>query len=98
MEAIKIITKMGEPLTRRLNLYDANQGSFMTIKLPGKVDECAACGSAPTITTLQATSDFACSFNLREVEGGISSASSLPELPLDHQVTCKVSGSVGPDV
>lgn len=50
MEAIKYILGVGELLTGYLLTYDALSMEFRKVKLPSKVDDCAVCGTNPTIT------------------------------------------------
>jgi len=51
-EAIKLITGVGEPLTRRLLTYDALEMRFEEFRVARRAD-CAVCGDAPTITELR---------------------------------------------
>jgi adenylyltransferase/sulfurtransferase len=51
-EAIKLITGVGEPLTRRLLTYDALEMRFEEFRVARRTD-CAVCGDAPTITELR---------------------------------------------
>lgn len=44
MEVIKLITGVGEPLVGRLQLYDAKQGSWQTLRLPRDA-ACPVCGA-----------------------------------------------------
>jgi adenylyltransferase/sulfurtransferase len=50
-EAIKLLTGIGEPLIGRLLLFDALAMSMRTLRLK-KNDNCAVCGSHPTVTRL----------------------------------------------
>src|SRR5947207_2204154 len=50
-EAIKLITRIGEPLIGRFLLYDALKMRFRELKVP-KDPECPVCGVNPTITKL----------------------------------------------
>lgn len=45
LEAIKIISGVGEPLSKRLTLFDALAARFSTVKLRARVPSCAACGA-----------------------------------------------------
>lgn len=45
-EAIKILTRVGRPLSGRLLLYDALEATFRTVKLRGPRPGCAACCSS----------------------------------------------------
>src|SRR5881409_371698 len=51
VEAIKLITGMGEPLVGRLLLFDALAMDFTTVKLRWDPD-CPVCGKNPTVTEL----------------------------------------------
>ncbi|MGZ4808318.1 MAG: molybdopterin-synthase adenylyltransferase MoeB [Thermoanaerobaculia bacterium] len=51
IEAIKLITGVGEPLIGRLLLFDALQTSFRTLRLK-KDPNCSICGAHPTIRQL----------------------------------------------
>ena len=48
-EAIKLITRTGEPLTGRLLTYDALEMRFSEFRIERRAD-CAVCGDAPSIT------------------------------------------------
>lgn len=52
LEAIKLITGIGEPLRGRLLTYDALAQSFHTLTLP-RDPQCPLCGSAPTIRAIE---------------------------------------------
>lgn len=54
MEAIKILTKIGDPLRGRLLMCDALSGHFQTVRLPRNPD-CPLCGAHPTIRDLSAS-------------------------------------------
>jgi adenylyltransferase/sulfurtransferase len=51
VEAIKLITGVGDPLVGRLLLFDALDMEFTTVKLRWDPD-CPVCGKSPTITEL----------------------------------------------
>lgn len=53
LEAIKLVTGIGEPLRGRLLTYDALAQSFHTVTLPRDPD-CPLCGAAPSIRALDA--------------------------------------------
>jgi adenylyltransferase/sulfurtransferase len=60
LEAIKLITGIGESLRGRLLTYDALNQTFATLRI-ARDPSCVACGSAATITTLEpARYDFSC--------------------------------------
>ena len=50
-EAIKLLTGIGEPLIGRMQIYDALESRWQTIKI-NKDPECPVCGKNPTITQL----------------------------------------------
>lgn len=50
LEAIKLLSGVGDPLTRRMLIFDALSGRLSTVKLRGRSAGCAACGPAATIT------------------------------------------------
>lgn len=52
MEAVKYILGVGDLLTGYLLTYDALKMEFRKIKLPSNTDDCAVCGSHPTIIEL----------------------------------------------
>ena len=49
VEAVKLAGGVGDPLTKRLVLFDALGGSLRTVRLRGRNSVCAACGDAPSI-------------------------------------------------
>jgi adenylyltransferase/sulfurtransferase len=51
VEAIKLITAIGDPLVGRLLLFDALDMEFTTVKLRWDPD-CPVCGKSPTVTEL----------------------------------------------
>jgi adenylyltransferase/sulfurtransferase len=60
LEAIKLITGIGEPLRGRLLTYDALGQSFSTLKI-ARDPACRLCGATPAITSLEpARYDFTC--------------------------------------
>ncbi|KAG7161914.1 Adenylyltransferase and sulfurtransferase MOCS3-like [Homarus americanus] len=52
LEAIKIISGLGSPLSQKLLLFDGLQGSFRTVRLRGNKDSCEVCGETPSIVKL----------------------------------------------
>uniref|UniRef100_A0A0K8S6F3 Adenylyltransferase and sulfurtransferase MOCS3 homolog n=1 Tax=Lygus hesperus TaxID=30085 RepID=A0A0K8S6F3_LYGHE len=52
LQAVIILTGNGNVLSQRLLLFDGEQTNFRTIKIRGKSESCAVCGSNPTITQL----------------------------------------------
>jgi sulfur-carrier protein adenylyltransferase/sulfurtransferase len=60
LEAVKLVTGIGEPLRGRLLTCDALGQNFSTLKIPHD-PACRLCGAAPAITTLDpARYDFSC--------------------------------------
>ncbi|KAI7842611.1 hypothetical protein COHA_003715 [Chlorella ohadii] len=50
LEAIKLVSGVGEPLSRRLLAMDCATGRFHCVKLRAKSPACVACGTSPAIT------------------------------------------------
>jgi sulfur-carrier protein adenylyltransferase/sulfurtransferase len=50
-EGIKLLTGIGEPLIGRMQIYDALENRWQTIKV-NKDPECPVCGKNPTVTEL----------------------------------------------
>ena len=50
-EGIKVLTGIGEPLIGRMQLYDALENRWQTIKV-NKDPDCPVCGTHPTVTQL----------------------------------------------
>ena len=50
-EAIKLLTGVGDPLIGRMQIYDALESRWQTIKV-NKDPECPVCGEHPTVTEL----------------------------------------------
>ena len=59
LEAIKLITGIGEPLVGRVLAYDALTQNFQTLALP-RDPHCPLCGTTPKIKTLRAETYDAC--------------------------------------
>jgi adenylyltransferase/sulfurtransferase len=80
LEALKLVTGIGEPLLGHLLTYDALGQNFSTLKIP-RAPACRACGPRPDITALDpARYDFTCT---------PSPASPMPdpaEIPLELSV------------
>lgn len=107
MEAVKVVTGVGAPLSRRLLMLDALQGRMHTVKLRAKVrlqtlcapskcladashaevvvtcahsaqmDSCAACGTAPSITSASLAS-----YDYAAFTGGQANDAAPPQLHL----------------
>ena len=58
LEAIKILTKIGDVLSNRMLLVDGLSMSFRTIKLRSRQPTCAVCGINPSITDQPAPPPF----------------------------------------
>lgn len=56
LEAIKVLTGVGDTLQGRLLLFDGGDAVFRTVKVRGKVDGCVACGEGKRIDV--ATFDY----------------------------------------
>jgi adenylyltransferase/sulfurtransferase len=65
-EAIKLIVDQGEPLIGRLLTYDALELRFGELRFARRED-CAVCGTQPTITELRDSPDLRSSETLRHV-------------------------------
>ncbi|CAM9134543.1 unnamed protein product [Scytosiphon promiscuus] len=69
-EALKVLGAFGSPLVGRLCTYDAQDGSFYTVRLrprqaaffPSKA--CAVCGDSPTVTSMEGSKEFASKHSL----------------------------------
>jgi len=64
MEAIKLLADVGEPLVGRMFVYDALKGDARTVKLPPAREDCAVCGSSPSITELRDIEQEACAWHI----------------------------------
>ena len=69
VEAIKVVTGVGEPLVQRLLVYNAEDSLFRVVKLRKRSPECVVCGDAPTITSLADTDEFCACNDVPAVEG-----------------------------
>ena len=49
LEVIKILSKVGEPLSARMLILDSLSSRIHTVKLRGKNPQCVACGGSPEI-------------------------------------------------
>lgn len=52
LEAIKIVSSLGTPLSQKLLVFDGRQGMFLTVKLRGRNSTCDVCGEEPSIKHL----------------------------------------------
>lgn len=58
LEAIKIASGLGSPLSQKLLLFEALQGTFRTVRLRGSRNSCEVCGETPSITKLVDYEEF----------------------------------------
>ncbi|CAN5772673.1 MAG: molybdopterin-synthase adenylyltransferase MoeB [Actinomycetota bacterium] len=77
-EGIKLLTGIGEPLIGRMQIYDALEARWQTIKV-NKDPECPVCGKNPTVTELIDYEQF-CGVPANDHE---ASESALSELEID---------------
>ncbi|KAK4300483.1 hypothetical protein Pmani_027308 [Petrolisthes manimaculis] len=82
LEAIKLASGLGTPLSQKLLLFDALQGTFRTVKLRGGKSDCEVCGETPTITKLIDYEQF-CGAAATDKEKGVQL------LEADKRVTVK---------
>ncbi len=80
LEAIKVITGVGEALRGRLLAYDALRQQFQTLALP-RDPGCAACGTAPVIRRIEP----------ERYSSGCAPAASPSPLMSDHDAPLEVS-------
>jgi sulfur-carrier protein adenylyltransferase/sulfurtransferase len=66
-EGIKLLTGIGEPLIGRMQIYDALEARWQTIKV-NKDPECPVCGKNPTVTELIDYEEF-CGVPANDHEG-----------------------------
>ncbi|CAM9461122.1 unnamed protein product, partial [Hapterophycus canaliculatus] len=57
-EALKVLGDFGSPLVGRLCTYDAQDGSFYTVRLRPRQAACAVCGDSPTVTSMKESKQF----------------------------------------
>ncbi|CAM9325235.1 unnamed protein product [Ascophyllum nodosum] len=82
-EALKVLGEFGEPLSGRLCTFDAQDGSFYTIRLRPRSKGCAACGDNPTVKTMEDSAAFA-------TKHGLTVERTVPEQNDDvPSVTCQ---------
>jgi len=74
-EGIKLLTGIGEPLIGRMQIYDALEARWQTIKV-NKDPECPVCGKNPTVTELIDYEQF-CGVPANDHESGESALSEL---------------------
>lgn len=52
LEAMKVVSGLGTPLSQRLLVFDGLRGTFLTVKLRGRNTNCDVCGEEPAIKHL----------------------------------------------
>jgi len=87
LEAIKLITGIGETLRGRLLAYDALGQNFSTLKIPC-APTCRVCGPRPSISALDpANYDFSCApATASPPTDAFTTAMSTPTVPLEISV------------
>ncbi|GAQ86121.1 adenylyltransferase and sulfurtransferase [Klebsormidium nitens] len=83
LEAIKVATGIGEPLSARMLIFDALTTRLQTVKLRGRSATCAACGDQPTITA-----ETLPSFDYAHFVSADTDPSPLPVLSAAESVSC----------
>ncbi|MBA2317899.1 MAG: molybdopterin-synthase adenylyltransferase MoeB [Euzebyales bacterium] len=84
-EGIKLLTGLGDPLVGRMQIYDALEARWQTIKV-NKDPECPVCGKNPTVTELIDYEEF-CGVpaNDHAAAGALGQAGDLTGLELTPQ-------------
>ncbi len=82
-EAVKVITGIGEPLIGRLQLYDALDARWTTVKVT-KDPQCPVCGDEPTVTELIDYEEF-CGVPAHDREEMIDDLIDLEVLPDEYE-------------
>ncbi|CAM9353760.1 unnamed protein product [Discosporangium mesarthrocarpum] len=92
-EALKVLGGFGTPLSQKLCMYDAQNGSFYAVKLPPRSKTCAVCGNNPSIRSMSDSLQFAVRHGLANGEGGQATTGGAlpPEVP---SVSCEEYASV----
>ncbi|MBA2528645.1 MAG: molybdopterin-synthase adenylyltransferase MoeB [Euzebyales bacterium] len=80
-EGIKLLTGIGEPLIGRMQIYDALEARWQTIRV-NKDPECPVCGKNPTVTELIDYEQF-CGVPANDHEGGADEFSELEITPAE---------------
>eukprot|EP00903_Cladosiphon_okamuranus_P012366 g11591.t1 len=81
-EALKVLGEFGSPLVGRLCTYDSQDGSFYSVRLRPRSKACAVCGENPTITSMDASREFA-------TKHGLTVARVAPETADVPTATCQ---------
>lgn len=76
LEAIKVITGIGKPMSGRLLVLDGEDMRVRVVKLRGRRPECAVCGEAPGIRSLEDSGVALQACGVSAVEGAPSVAAS----------------------
>ena len=88
LEAIKVVTGVGECMTQKLLMFDAMSTSFRTLKLRPKQAKCIVCGTEPLITA-----DNLASYDYEKHCGGPmhdKDGLCLNVLPSSSRISCQV--------
>jgi sulfur-carrier protein adenylyltransferase/sulfurtransferase len=80
-EGIKLLTGIGEPLVGRMQIYDALEARWQTIKV-NKDPECPVCGKNPTVTELIDYEEF-CGVPADDHESGVPEDAELELAPAE---------------
>ena len=71
LEAIKIITSIGAPLSNSMLLFDAFSSSFRKVKLRSRQPKCVVCGDSPTVSSLIDYEQF-CGAKAEDKDAGVN--------------------------
>ncbi|HVM21646.1 MAG TPA: molybdopterin-synthase adenylyltransferase MoeB [Egibacteraceae bacterium] len=82
-EGIKLLTGIGDPLIGRMQIYDALESRWQTIKV-NKDPECPVCGKNPTVTELIDYEQF-CGVPAHDHEGNGQASEALEILPSEFE-------------
>ncbi len=82
-EGIKLLTGIGDPLIGRMQIYDALEARWQTIKV-NKDPECPVCGKNPTVTELIDYEEF-CGVPANDHEADGASSEELEILPVEFE-------------
>src|SRR5690606_33701225 len=82
-EVIKLLTGIGEPLIGRMQIYDALDARWQTIKV-NKDPECPVCGKNPTVTELIDYEEF-CGVPANDHEQPMAGDPELDLMPAEYE-------------
>jgi sulfur-carrier protein adenylyltransferase/sulfurtransferase len=82
-EGLKLLTGIGEPLIGKMQIYDALDARWQTIKV-NKDPECPVCGKNPTVTELIDYEEF-CGVPANDHEQASAEDPSLELLPTEYE-------------